>query len=178
MGKRSNFERRERDFYPTPPAAVAPLLPFLKPTYHGIYEPCAGDGALVDCLTENGQDVVGSSDIEPRRKGIKKLCAGRLRREHVSRSNIIVTNPPWDFETVYMIWCGANRVNLPCWFLLPADFAHNRQSGEMMRHCAQIVSVGRVKWISGSAHTGKDNCAWYLFQPFPVAVTAFVGRAA
>ena len=27
MGKRSNFPRRERDFYPTPRAAVLPLIP-------------------------------------------------------------------------------------------------------------------------------------------------------
>src|SRR3981189_1858036 len=29
MGKRSNFERREADFYPTPRAAVLPLIPHL-----------------------------------------------------------------------------------------------------------------------------------------------------
>ena len=30
MGKRSNFERIKRDFYRTPEAAIAPLLPFLR----------------------------------------------------------------------------------------------------------------------------------------------------
>ena len=30
MGKRSSFERIPRDFYPTPEAAVPPLLPFLR----------------------------------------------------------------------------------------------------------------------------------------------------
>ena len=29
MGKRSSFERREADFYPTPRAAVVPLIPYL-----------------------------------------------------------------------------------------------------------------------------------------------------
>ena len=29
MGKRSNFDRIPRDFYPTPAAAVAPLIPHL-----------------------------------------------------------------------------------------------------------------------------------------------------
>ena len=32
MGKRSNFERREADFYPTPRAAVVPLVPYLRRT--------------------------------------------------------------------------------------------------------------------------------------------------
>ena len=30
MGKRSSFERREADFYPTPRAAVLPLIPYLR----------------------------------------------------------------------------------------------------------------------------------------------------
>ena len=30
MGKRSTFERREADFYPTPQKAVLPLIPFLR----------------------------------------------------------------------------------------------------------------------------------------------------
>ena len=30
MGKRSSFERREADFYPTPRAAVVPLIPYLR----------------------------------------------------------------------------------------------------------------------------------------------------
>jgi hypothetical protein len=29
MGKRSKFERREADFYPMSPAAMAPLIPYL-----------------------------------------------------------------------------------------------------------------------------------------------------
>ena len=44
MGKRSNFERREADFYPTPRAAVLPLIPYLR-GIRTFAEPCAGDGA-------------------------------------------------------------------------------------------------------------------------------------
>ena len=36
MGKRSSFERREADFYPTPRAAVLPLIPYLR----GIQDLC------------------------------------------------------------------------------------------------------------------------------------------
>ena len=43
MGKRSNFERREVDFYPTPRAAVVPLIPYLA-RVRTFAEPCAGDG--------------------------------------------------------------------------------------------------------------------------------------
>ena len=43
MGKRSNFERREADFYPTPFEAVLPLIPYLR-GIRTFAEPCAGDG--------------------------------------------------------------------------------------------------------------------------------------
>lgn len=43
MGKRSSFERREADFYPTPRAAVAPLIPFLR-GIRTFAEPCADAG--------------------------------------------------------------------------------------------------------------------------------------
>ena len=49
MGKRSNFERIERDFYPTPISALAPLVPHL-PIAFGYIEPCAGDGRLIEHL--------------------------------------------------------------------------------------------------------------------------------
>jgi hypothetical protein len=39
-----------------------------------------------------------------------------------------------------------------------------------------IVSVGRVKWIEGSKNTGKDNCAWYLFDLKNKTATEFFGR--
>lgn len=40
------------------------------------------------------------------------------------------------------------------------------------------VGVGRVKWISDSPFTGKDNCCWYLFDGSSQAATQFIGRAA
>ena len=52
VGKRSNFKRRNVDNYPTPPAAIDPLLAFISAV--GFYEPCAGDGRLRDYLVANG----------------------------------------------------------------------------------------------------------------------------
>ena len=49
MGKRSSYERRPADFYPTPRAAVAPLIPHLRGV-RTFAELCAGDGALVRLL--------------------------------------------------------------------------------------------------------------------------------
>ena len=45
-----------------------------------------------------------------------------------------------------------------------------------MKLCAKIISVGRIKWFGNM--TGKDNCAWYLFQrpSHPKGTTKFFGR--
>jgi hypothetical protein len=49
VGKRSKFVRRAGHFYPTPPAAVQPLLPYLE-GIHDFAEPCAGDYGPIDCV--------------------------------------------------------------------------------------------------------------------------------
>ena len=62
MGKRSSFERRKADFYPTPRAAVEDLIRHL----HGICsfaEPCAVDGALIRHLEAKGLRCVYSGDM-------------------------------------------------------------------------------------------------------------------
>jgi hypothetical protein len=93
MGKRSDFQRKPRDFYPTPFAAVEPLIGHL-PRKFKFSEPCAGDG---------------------------QLC------RHL----------------------------------------------EYMKMCSKIVSIGRIKWFGNM--TGKDNCAWYLFENKETE-TIFYGR--
>jgi hypothetical protein len=53
VGKRSDFERVERDFYPTPLPAVRPLIPHLGDVV-SYAEPCCGDGDLVRHLSDLG----------------------------------------------------------------------------------------------------------------------------
>ena len=62
MGKRSSFERIPRDFYPTPYAAVPPLIPHLRGV-RTFAEPCCGDGALVRHLESFGLRCVYAGDI-------------------------------------------------------------------------------------------------------------------
>ena len=68
MGKRSNFKRIPRDFYPTPIEAVYPLLEHLEEDFL-FAEPCAGDGTLIDHLERKGV-CMWASDIEPQAEGI------------------------------------------------------------------------------------------------------------
>lgn len=173
MGKRSDFERRPRDFYPTPATAVAPLLPHLEPATH-FAEPCAGDGALIDALTAHGHICLHASDIEPRRAGI--LQADALDGPW-SGFDTFITNPPWDRKVLHPLIVHLSD-QAPTWLLFDADWIHTRQAAPYLPRLRKVVSVGRVKWIPDSPFTGKDNCAWHLFDKPSDAPASLYGRTA
>jgi hypothetical protein len=179
MSKRSDkFERRPRDFYPTPVSAVTPVLPYL-PNGVRFDEPCAGDGALIGHLASAGHTLVSASDIHPMADGITECDALDLDR---CNGDMFVTNPPWpepnrrgDPTLAILKHLSALA---PTWLLLPADLAHNIYSSAVGDRCQKIVSVGRVKWIPGTKHSGKDNAVWCLFDATHAGQTVFYWRVA
>lgn len=173
MGKRSSFERIERDFYPTPIEAVRPLLPHLAPMTR-FCEPCAGNGALVDHLVAAGHICARAWDIAPQRSDIDEQDA--LKRL-IGNVECFITNPPWDRRTLHPMIAHFSAQH-PTWLLFDADWIHTRQSAPYIHLLRKIVSVGRVKWIPDSPFTGKDNCAWHLFDAASDAPAQFVGRLA
>ncbi|MET4426634.1 hypothetical protein [Bradyrhizobium sp. RT3a] len=154
MGKRSNFERREADFYPTPLDAVVPLIPYLS-SVKSFAEPCAGNGDLVRHLESVGLACVYSGDI---RSGQDALAL-----DHYGAADVIITNPPWSRNLMHRLIAHFQSIR-PTWLLLDADWAHTKQAAPFLPYATDIVAIGRVKWIEGSKHTGKENCAWYRFS--------------
>ncbi len=169
MGKRSDFARVDRDCYDTPSEAVAPLVPHL-PDRFTYWEPCAGSGALVDALPMG--DRVWMTDIEPRGPCIGRLDALTV---HSCDADLIITNPPWRRDVLHPMIEHFSAMR-PTWLLFDADWMHTRQAAPFMPWLRKIVSVGRVKWIKDSPHTGKDNCAWYLFDREGQSQPIFFGR--
>jgi hypothetical protein len=166
MGKRSNFERRPTDFYPTPRAAVVPLIPYLR-GIRSFAEPCAGDGALVRHLEFFGLRCVYSGDI---RNG-----QDALELDHYGAADAIITNPPYTREPMHRLIAHFQRIS-PTWLLLDSDWASTRQAAPFLPCCSDIVAIGRVKWIEGSKHTGKDNHAWFRFDARHRVGPVFHGR--
>ena len=170
MGKRSDFERQPRDFYPTPMEAVEPLLEHLPEDFL-FAEPCAGNGALINHLETKGI-CMWASDIEPQAEGIHMCDYSDVGFDELIESEYVITNPPWDRKILHpMIEYFAPRITT--WLLFDADWMHTKQSVPYMKMCSKIVSVGRIKWFGNM--TGKDNCAWYLFD-WEVNNTIFYGR--
>jgi len=177
MGKRSDFARVERDFYPTPVEAVRPLVPHL-PDDLQYWEPCAGAGDLIFALDDLiGFACIAASDIEPREKSIGKADALTTDVRGDKVLTHIITNPPWDRKILHPMIEHFSAMR-PTWLLFDADWIHTKQSAPFMPWLQKVVSVGRVKWIPDSKMTGKDNCAWHLFDQNHQGETVFVGRAA
>lgn len=180
MGKRSDFARRPQDAYDTPPEAVAPLIPHLPESRHNRFgvkyaEPCAGDGALIRAMHEYGIRCVYAGDSQPRADWITKRGARQWKGEGLSDRDFIITNPPWTRTILHPMIEHFSDMR-PTWLLFDADWMHTRQAAPYLWRLRKIVSVGRVKWIPDSPHTGKDNCCWYLFDARGEGPTEFVGR--
>lgn len=171
MGKRSNFERVERDYYPTPFQAVTPFGDLLRGVEY--VEPCAGDGALIDHLKQIGALCVESFDIEPQAEGILQGDA----LNHNYDGKFVITNPPWKRDFLHPFIRQIINTGGECWLLFDADWMHTKQAAELMEYCDKIISIGRLKWIADSKHTGKDNCRWYHFTGYR-RETVFKARTA
>src|SRR6476659_6468837 len=162
MGQRSKFERREADFYPTPRAAVVPLIPYLR-GIRSFAEPCAGDGDLVRHLEEFGLRCVYAGDIRTGQDALKFDCYGA--------ADAIITNPPYSRDVLHRLIRHFQGISVT-WLLLPADFVSTLQAVPFLGHCSDIVTIGRVKWFADSKYSSKDNFGWFRFDARHKGATA------
>lgn len=169
MGKRSDKPRRYMDDYPTPRTALPALWPFIQ-GIRSFAEPCAGDGQLASFLQYFGMRCTYAGDI---RDGQDALGLDRMA---MGCPEAIISNPPWTRKLLHPLIAHFQGI-APTWLLLDADWAHTVQAAPYLDHCSHIVSIGRVKWIDGSPHTGKDNAAWYRFDQRHADGPRFFGRA-
>ena len=117
MGKRSSFERRERDFYPTPFAAVPPLIPHLRGV-RTFAEPCCGDGALVRHLESFGLRCAYAGDIATGQDALALDSFGRVP---------VITNPPYDTKhqrkQMHALIMHFMRIAPAVWLLIDFDWS-------------------------------------------------------
>jgi hypothetical protein len=176
MGKRSDYNKIPKDYYPTTdPNAIPPkFIEFIRGRTYA--EPCCGEGDLTELL----MDVAvcrWESDVEYRGCG-KIWDAMCLSKHELQNCDLIVTNPP--FSRDVLLPMVDHFITLkPTWLLLPADYMHNKYFSPYMAKCSKVVSVGRLKWFKDSKHTSTDNFCWYFWQQGAKedAQTTFYGRS-
>ena len=145
----------------TDPRAVRPLFDFIADAYIRFYEPCVGNGDLVNLIERYAiGECVGRSDIE----------LDARSTQYTTSAKCFITNPPWTREILHPIINNLRR-QLPTWLLFDSDWMFTAQSNPYMQYCKIILPVGRLKWIPGTTDVGKDNCAWYLFVDYQTDTT-------
>jgi hypothetical protein len=154
MGKRSDFERRDNDFYPTPLEAVPPLIPYLR-GIRTFAEPCAGEGDLIRHLESFGLRCVDSGDISTGQDA--------LARDHYD-ADAIITNPPYKRAVGRKLVRHFTTLSTPAWLLLRQGVASTIWMSPLLRHCSDIVAVPRLKLIKGTKSSGTEDHAWYRFD--------------
>lgn len=159
MGKRSDFERIEKDFYATiDDRAVKHLLPHIQ-DISSYVEPCCGEMHLVNMLKRLTPHLqcYEYSDIDNGQDALK------IDKEYLLGADAIITNPPWSRPILHQMIMHFKDFS-PTWLLFDADWMHTKQAIPYLKYCTDIVSVGRLIWIKGTKTSGKDNCAWYRFD--------------
>jgi hypothetical protein len=86
-----------------------------------------------------------------------------LARDSYGDIDAIITNPPHKRDMLHPLIEHFQQI-APTWLLIDHDWVANLQSTPYLPHCSDIVVIGRVKWIEGSAFTGKENYSWYRFD--------------
>lgn len=156
MSKRCGlFQRRGRDFYPTPRSAVEPLVPWLY-GLRSFAEPCCGEGDLVGHLADFGFDCVYRGDLAMGRDALKQL--------HFNGAHCIITNPPHNRVIMHMLITHFLTIS-PSWLLIDMDWLSNKHARPFLPACECVLPIGRVRWIPGSPNVGKDNYGWMRFTP-------------
>ncbi len=194
MSKRAitKYERRDADFYPTPPEAIIALVRHLDGAKK-FAEPMVGDGAIVDALADAGIICVFASDFAPTGAACEYAKVKDVlltTKDDFKDARVIISNPPWPSpkhhnpSKLAMGGRGQPSIQIiqhliqfkPCWMLLSADFAHNECFKHLAPYCRKMVSVGRVVWFDkskekdpetgeyGKRMASKDNVVWYYFD--------------
>lgn len=170
MGKRSDFERLDKDTYSTiDPKAVQVLATWIEktdPDYSekSYAEPCFGEGLLVQELSKYGFNCVWASDINPHY--CLEYDALELTKYDLREANFIVTNPPWTRKILHPMIEHFMSLEMETYLLFDSDWLFTKQAVPYVnKYLTDVISVGRLQWIPDTTMKGKDNCCWYRFHP-------------
>jgi hypothetical protein len=185
---RAEHQRRAHDHYSTPKDLAQALPIGLKQAGielpAPIYDPCAGEGALLDAL----RPLPGfGSDLFPneynRHLRILETPVDASDPETLADAlgfaRSIVTNPPYGREALGVVRTGVELIRRGqaelAAFLLPLPWTAAQGRLTLMRNVRlQITCCWRPEWVAGTGGGGKMNSAWLVWtresSAFPISV--------
>jgi hypothetical protein len=160
----SNYARKPRDLYETPPWVVEAVLPHL-PFGGKIWEPACGNGNIVRVLADAGYDVHASDALDGENFFAAKAVPAGTRG--------IITNPPYT-DVADFIQHAIDLMMLRNGFvamLLAADFDSAKSRRHLFADCRMfaktIVLTRRIIWFErtdGKKPAPSENHRWFIWD--------------
>lgn len=165
---RSSEYRPDDDHYPTPRAAIIPLMRHLALPAH-IWEPACGEGHIAQVMTEHGYDVEATTLVD---RGYGKTGIDFLS-ERKRRAPVIITNPPFSLDEEFVLHALSLGVDLAIFFLsikwLCGADRYQRIMGPTPP-CLVLPFVERIKFFAGDTPQedqpgwNTQDFAWYVWR--------------
>lgn len=168
VGGASSTGRRELDFYPTPPEPTIALLRWWGdglPSDQTVWEPCAGDGAIVDVVEQHGRQVV-ASDVVDRGRGYPTRDYFDFKSRAAPN---IITNPPFSRAADFILHAADLNVQRMA-LLLKSHFWQAAKRMKVWRRWRPnwvLPLTWRVDFTGGGQAT--MDCAWFVWEEAPYA---------
>ena len=165
MHGESGYARIEGDAYFTPPWVTEELLKLYDFPEH-IWEPAAGNGAMVGVLEAKGHNVL-ASDIEPQAEGIVQKDFLECQ---ASISAAIITNPPYSHAQQFIE--HSLELMKPCEGVVAMLLRNEYDCAKKRRHifsdhpafAMKLVLTKRPKWFADDKASPRHNFAWYVWD--------------
>ena len=160
--RNSEYARKDRDGYQTPPWVVDVLVPHLRPyNVNRIWEPAAGDGQMVEAFRRHGFGVTASD-----------IADGRdfLDHDRPGLYDSIVTNPPYGSALEFIeraLRLTERRKGLVA-MLLRVDFDSAGGRRHLFADCSafalKLVLTRRIVWFEPKTASPSENHAWFVWS--------------
>lgn len=168
--------RRENDFYPTPAWATQELLKHVD-VKGVVFEPCAGDGAIADVLSNN-KIILLKSDLDPKYKYTEAWQPSDATTKEFwnywhewmeidfEQPGIdwVVTNPPFSDAATILKQAYAHS-NVGVAFLLRLSFlepCNGRVDFLTENPPVKLIVLPRISF-TGDGKTDNVTCAWMVW---------------
>lgn len=173
----SNYPLKKNDFYQTEPWAVDAVIRALKTLGvwrdGTVWEPAAGNHAMVKPIYDAGAKIVMTSDIANYRHPHSFMFdfLGEGDKVLPIAGFDLISNPPYG-PSNRLAHRFAEKALLRCdgyvALLLTAKFDFGSTRTHLFRDCrrfiAKVALLDRVSW-EGNGKTGTEDHAWYIWGP-------------
>jgi hypothetical protein len=156
--RHSEYPRRPNDDYATPPWVAQAIVPYLRQPARHLWDPASGAGQLVQALSAEGLQVVGTAD--------DFLAKTDLPDDRI---DCIVTNPPYGIGGRLACQFIAHAIELVplVAMLLRADFDSAKTRTHLFRDCPvfsrKVMLLDRIRWFPGNVGPSTTH-AWFIWD--------------